>query len=209
MSLIFATQLTAVATLALAVLALVAGVFAGLAFWRQSQEVGLLLEQNRRDTDQRLRAQATRILLGSAPGTSGSPIPYARNASDLPAYYAAIYYDESESGKVTGPDGLGNILPGETKSASGTFSAAAELGHAFLAFRDAQGVYWIRTPSGEVWEAQHYSAERRRPHTRHQQADPPAHPGIPEKSAKTKPRTWRTRLRRSARAVLPKRRARE
>ncbi|HUC21325.1 MAG TPA: hypothetical protein VMA73_01330 [Streptosporangiaceae bacterium] len=43
MSLIFTTQLTAVATLALSTLALAAAILAGLAFEKQSQEIGLLL----------------------------------------------------------------------------------------------------------------------------------------------------------------------
>lgn len=65
MSLIFATQLTAIATLALAVLALAVAAFAGLAFRKQSQEVALLLEQNKRDTDERFRAQAARVFLAA------------------------------------------------------------------------------------------------------------------------------------------------
>ena len=67
MSLIFATQLTDVATLALAASALAAAVLAGLAFRKQSQEVGLLLEQNRRDTEERHRAQAARVFLSAPP----------------------------------------------------------------------------------------------------------------------------------------------
>jgi len=68
MSLIFATQLTAVATLALAVLALAAAILAGLAFRKQFQEVGILIAQNRehqlaleRDAAERHREHASRV----------------------------------------------------------------------------------------------------------------------------------------------------
>jgi hypothetical protein len=65
MSLLGATILTAIATLALAVLAFITAIFALLAFRKQSQEVGLLLEQNKRDTDERRRAQAARVFLAA------------------------------------------------------------------------------------------------------------------------------------------------
>ena len=47
MSLIFATQLTAVATAALAVFAVVMAAFAFLAYRKQTQDVGILIDQNR------------------------------------------------------------------------------------------------------------------------------------------------------------------
>jgi hypothetical protein len=48
MSLIFATQLTAVATAALAVLALAAAIVAGIALRKQSRELAILIAENRR-----------------------------------------------------------------------------------------------------------------------------------------------------------------
>ena len=76
MSMLGATILTAIATLALAVFAFITAIFAWLAFRRQSQEVGLLLEQNKRDTDEHRRAQASRIFIGAPPdeGLLGPPV---------------------------------------------------------------------------------------------------------------------------------------
>lgn len=81
MSEFFSEQLTAVATLALAIFALAAAVLASLAFRKQSQEVGLLIEQNQEDADERRRAQAARVFLGVPP--EGDPVrPYVKNASE-------------------------------------------------------------------------------------------------------------------------------
>ena len=61
MSLIFATQLTAVATALLVLFAIVTAVFALLAFCKQSQEVGLLLDQATREAEDRRKAQAAMV----------------------------------------------------------------------------------------------------------------------------------------------------
>jgi hypothetical protein len=96
MSEILSAQVTEVATLALAILALAAAVLAGLAFWKHSQEVGLLLEQNKRDTDQRRTSQAAQIFLGvprdEKPDETRGVHPYVRNASDFPAYDVGIAF---------------------------------------------------------------------------------------------------------------------
>jgi hypothetical protein len=147
MSEIFSEQLTAAATLALAVLALVAGALAGLALWRQTQEVSLLLEQNQRDTDERRRSQASRVFIGAPPDEGLLVHPYARNASDFPVYNAQVWYNEP--GSITGPDDLGVIMPGETRYAPSSFRHDDALKHAFLLFRDAEGIDWIRTPTGQ------------------------------------------------------------
>lgn len=152
MSEIYAVQLTAVATLALAVLALVTAVLAGLAFLKQSREVGLLLEQNQRDTDERRRAQAARVFLG-APHTPGFPLsPYVRNASEFPIYDARIRYGTPDGG-LSDPEYLGTVMPGDTTSAEHRFSDADEaLKYTALTFRDAAGIRWIRWPDGALWE---------------------------------------------------------
>ena len=62
MSLIFATQLTAVATVALAVLALATAIVAGIALSKQSRQLTILAEQNDRDRAERHQAQAARVL---------------------------------------------------------------------------------------------------------------------------------------------------
>lgn len=154
MSLIFATQLTAAATLALAVLALVAGVLAGLAFWRQSQEVGLLLGQAKRDTDERRRAQASRVFLAAPRDEVRLVSPYAHNASELPVYNAEIRYGGPDGGLrvLSESEILGMIMPGETASATRQFPADEALKFALLTFRDAAGLRWVRSPEGALFE---------------------------------------------------------
>ncbi len=147
MSMLGATILTAIATLALAVFAFITAIFAWLAFRRQSQEVGLLLEQNKRDTDERRRAQASRIFIGAPPDEGLLVHPYARNASDFPVYNAQVWYNEPS--RITGPDDLGVIMPGETRYAPSSFRHDDALKHTFLLFRDAEGIDWIRTPTGQ------------------------------------------------------------
>lgn len=154
MSLIFATQLTAVATLALAILALVAAGLAGFAFWRQSQEVGLLLEQNKRDIAERRRAQASRVfpaVVGDPPRPPQLIHPYAHNASDLPIYETQIWYAEP-SGDISGPESVGMIMPAGEATAGKVFVFGDALKTITLTFRDATGVLWVRLPGGYLTE---------------------------------------------------------
>jgi hypothetical protein len=214
MSLEVATWVTGIATAVLAVFAIITAWYARKAFRKQAEEVGLLLEQANRDIDERRRAQAVRVFLGVEADGTRPVIPYARNASEFPVYSAKIWYWAGKtegSGEVTGSDPPGDIMPGQTKPASQAISPDEPRKHAFLTFRDAQGVYWIRTPSGEVWEASHLSEAddiralattrltplrnpplaRRRPDNRQDEAG-----------------QERARLRRASLAVLLKRRAR-
>jgi len=150
MSLIFATQLTAVATLALAILALAAAGFAGLAFWRQSQEVRLLQQQNKQDIDERRIAQAARVFLAAQEEPPFMVSPRAHNASDLPIYDAQIWY--AEPGGVSGPEEVGMIMPGHAARAEQSFSFKDALKTFTLTFRDAAGVLWVRLPDGHLTE---------------------------------------------------------
>jgi hypothetical protein len=151
MSVTFATQLTAVATLALAILALVAGVLAGLAFRKQSQEVGLLLEQNKRDADERRRAQAARVFLGTPPDQGPPVSPRARNASEFPVYDTKFWY-VNPSSDLSAPEYLGTIMPGDISSAERLFSVDQALKYTALTFRDAAGIHWVRWPDGALQE---------------------------------------------------------
>lgn len=154
MSVTFSTQLTAIATLALAVLALAAAVLAGLAYLKQSREVGLLLEQNKRDTGERRRAQAARVFLVVRPG-HGAPInPYAQNASDLPISEVRIWHPGSEGGPPEYQD-FGVIMPGDTAQSTHEPPAGQDLEYVALTFRDAAGFPWLRWPDGSLME--HYS----------------------------------------------------
>jgi hypothetical protein len=154
MSLIFATQVTAVATLALAILALAAAGLAGLAFWRQSQEVGLLLGQSKRDIAERRRAQASRVFsaaVGDPPRPPRLINPYAHNASDLPIYDTQIWYAEPGGG-ISGPENVGMIMPGGEATAGEVFVFGDALQTITLTFRDAAGVLWVRLPGGHLTE---------------------------------------------------------
>lgn len=151
--------LTAIGTIVLAVFAVVTALYARKAFQKQSQEVGLLLEQNKRDADERRRGQAARVFLGAPFGT-GLPIrPYARNASDFPIYDAQVWYVGANS--ITGTENLGNIMPGETRDAERAFRRdypGEALKHTYLTFRDAESLCWIRAPGGLFWEQQRPTA---------------------------------------------------
>lgn len=63
MSLLTATQITAVASAILAGGAIVTAIFAILAFGKQSKEVALLQQPAKRDIDERRRAQAAKVYL--------------------------------------------------------------------------------------------------------------------------------------------------
>ena len=63
MSLLTATQITAIATAILAIGAFTTSILAGFALYRQSQEVTLLQQQAKRDIDERRRAQAAKVYL--------------------------------------------------------------------------------------------------------------------------------------------------
>ena len=150
MSEIFSVQLTAVATLALAVLALAAAVLAGLAFWRQSQEVRLLLEQNKRDTDERRSAQAARVFLVASIDKEHLVSPYVRNASDLPIYEVRIRY--AQAGGFSEPEDLGMIMPGDTAYDARQLPDDQARRVTLLTFRDTVGINWARLPDGRLWE---------------------------------------------------------
>ena len=71
MSLEAATWVSAIATAVLAAFAIVTAWYAREAFRAQSQEVGLLLEQAKRDTDERRRAHASRVFLAASRDDAG------------------------------------------------------------------------------------------------------------------------------------------
>lgn len=209
MSLIFATQLTAVATAALAVLALAAAVLAGLAYLKQSREVSLLLEQAKRDTDERRRAQAAKVFLGAPPDTGLLVSPYARNASDFPIYDVRIRFS-TPSGEVSQAEHLGTIMPGEIAAAERQLPASEAATYTILTFRDAAGIRWIRLPSGSLWEP----GSRELPDTTlisismllSDPPDPNDDYDYRPVADPLKARATGGRIRRALRAVLPKRR---
>ena len=91
MSVILATQLTAVATVALAVLALAAAIVASVALYKQSRQLAILTEQNDRDIADRHRAQAALVYTFVADPGHGYAHPRAENGSDFPIYNAQLW----------------------------------------------------------------------------------------------------------------------
>lgn len=143
-----ATLLSAIATVVLAVFAIVTARYARRAFLKQSQEVGILLEQNERDKAERRKAQAARVFLAADQDADHLVRPYVKNASDFPVYDARISYTDLDTADR---EHLGMIMPSGTRSAAREFSSDLEaLDCTSVTFRDAAGVWWTRMPRGEL-----------------------------------------------------------
>ena len=146
MSLLLATQITAVATAVLAAFAFVTALFAFLAFRKQSAEVKLLQEQAGRDVEQRRRAQAVKVYIvtGGRSPTSDDTVRMS-NTSEQPIYDLAAGADGHE------PVRLQNLLPGEAYAFSAAWmDAALNMPTVWLDFRDAAGQQWRTTSRGEL-----------------------------------------------------------
>ena len=174
MSLIFATQLAAVATGALALFAIVTAVFAFLAYRKQAEEVGLLVKQNEREAAERRKGQAARVFTGRLHSVTGGA--YAKNNSDLPVYDAQFWY--SEAGSLSGPYCLGQIPPGEPASTT-SLDADDAPAHTILTFRDAADVCWVRMPNGALEEQSRPTARESVLAAIGQGMPPPADPEAP------------------------------
>jgi hypothetical protein len=110
MSLIFAAQLTAVATVALAALALAAAIVAGIALSKQSRQLAILAKQDDRDIADRHRSQATQVYTFVADPGPGYAHPRAENGSDFPVYDAQLW--QAGPGGLSDPADIGMIPPG-------------------------------------------------------------------------------------------------
>lgn len=109
MSLIFATQLAAVATAVLAVGAIVTGVLAYLAFRKQSQEVGILQRQVQEESHRRRSQQASRVIFSDMPTVTDSDKGRTfrfqteiTNHSDLPIYDVTLLWDVEKLSELRG-----------------------------------------------------------------------------------------------------------
>jgi hypothetical protein len=151
MSLIFATQLTAVATVALAVLALAAAIVAGIALRKQSRELAILIAENKGHADERRRVQAASVYIGLPIRGVRLVQPSAQNASNFPVYDAQFWYS-GDPGGLSGPDDLGTIMPGPVGLNGRQMRYDEAVEHAILTFRDTEGVRWIRTARGGLEE---------------------------------------------------------
>jgi hypothetical protein len=144
-----ATLLSAIATVVLAVFAIVTAGYARRAFIKQSQEIGILLEESERDKAERRMAQAARVFLAADPDAVRLVRPYVKNASDFPVYDARISYTDLDD--TADREYLGMIMPSGTRSAAREFSSDLDaLDCTSVTFRDAAGVWWTRMPRGEL-----------------------------------------------------------
>ena len=160
MSLIFATQLTAVATAALAAFAIFTGVFAYLAYRKQTQEVGILQKQmdeqlkaTARQSDalelqakERHRAQASKIFIVEDSAAGHENDFKLVNSSDQPVYKAIVHVQRN-SGDPWASQDIGTLLPGASLDV-----VTSQSGKTVLTFRDAADFYWLRAPDGELIE---------------------------------------------------------
>lgn len=171
MSLIFATQLTAVATAVLAVFAIVTAWYARRAFLKQSEEVREQGNEIQRAAADRRRAQAAQVFtwldrhsdirLGQAQVAAGAirgetVTAFVRNTSKQPVYDPEFvwYLDDDLAPVVINPEPLPILLPGEEAERVRPIpaGAAASQFSAVLRFRDAAGVRWQRRPDGYLDE---------------------------------------------------------
>jgi hypothetical protein len=170
MSLIFATQLTAVATTVLAVFAIVTGIYAVRAFRRQSQEVAILAEQNERAIHDRRKNQASRVFIWAEAQPSPYPesVPglfaYIKNTSQQPVYDGFIGHRQGDQwidGKERKPDlpAFAVLMPGEQMETSIGFANPVPTQQFWqdnsglltsLRFRDAAGVSWHYRSDGRL-----------------------------------------------------------
>ncbi len=151
MSLLVATWTGAIATVGLLAGAGVTAWYARQAFREQAEQVKILREQADRDLDQRRRDQAARVFAWTEqrPFDDDQADPRAaacvRNTSQQPVYDVSVGW--GTSGQQRWPvllPGAEHVIPGAGSSvADGTSAVWAQ-------FRDAQGVDWRTTSTGEL-----------------------------------------------------------
>jgi hypothetical protein len=177
MSEIFATQLSAAANVALAVLALVTSGLAFLAWRKQSKEVHDQAEMLRlqadefrqlsadreRESFERRRAQASQVYMWETTAAdSGSRMyftPNVRNTSQQPVYDLTFYacggsdWNRAESKLSVWPS---TLMPGgELKfdfEVSGFEESRFSRNSGEVTFRDRSGVFWRTNPNGDLEE---------------------------------------------------------
>jgi hypothetical protein len=167
MSLIFATQLTAIATAVLGAFAIITAVVAFMAFRRQTQEVGILQQQMKeqqevfaREARERHRAQASRVFITLDCGGVHPARFDVANTSDQPVYDAEIRWRyRTARTPLIQHSRPGTILPGERPviecqpvQEAGRVCPDPDDDFTILIFRDAAGVMWVRTLDGDLSE---------------------------------------------------------
>lgn len=155
MSVVFATQLTAVATLALAVLALATAVLALLAWRKQSREVRDQAEMLRlqaeefrqlsadreRDAVVRRRAQAAQVYAWQT-WVDDAAVFHVRNTSQQPIYYLHFEWQREpvDLGVLQGY--AEPLMPGEERATTDESRTADDFHIIAALFYDSAGVWW-------------------------------------------------------------------
>jgi hypothetical protein len=169
MSLDLSGEITAFATVALAVLALVAAIFALLAFRKQSREVDILAEQNDRDISDRRRAQASRVFIWAESAdnvpdqTVTGLVTHIKNTSQQPVYDGLLRFRNATGQLEDSPyDPVFTVLmPGEEAETGNGFTEPVPVTvfwqdnsrlQASVRFRDAAGVHWELGTDGQLDE---------------------------------------------------------
>lgn len=158
MSIVFATQLTAVATLALAVFAFATAVLALMAWRKQSREVrdqGEMLRlqagefrqlaaEREREAAERRRAQAVLVYTWVARQDKDTMVAHMRNTSQQPVYEVALH--GAPEGATT--RWMEPLMPGQEVShviPEGTDRVT-------FTFRDRADIRWEAWPNGQLHE---------------------------------------------------------
>lgn len=166
MSLIFATQLTAVATVALAVLALATAVLAYLAWRKQSREVrdqaemlrlqaeefSQLSEDRKREALERRRDQAVHVYMWVAQDDKGKSVIHVRNTSQRPVYDVVLR--EADPPAFSVMEWLQPLMPGQeyTKIPTVLPHWPGDSWTCSATFCDHAGVRWQMWPGGRLEE---------------------------------------------------------
>jgi hypothetical protein len=160
MSLIAATQLTAVFTALLGVGAIVTGAFAILAFRKQSQEVSVLQQQvrdqqevNAREADRLRRAQASMVFMTLQANPEDILRANVTNSSQQPIYETEVWWCDSQPYVMR--TGLSTMMPGQAISTPGKFDPRppnSDGCQGVVSFRDGAGTYWVRNAVGYLKE---------------------------------------------------------
>jgi hypothetical protein len=101
------TWISAIASVGLFIGAVITAIYAARALGKQSQEVGALLKENKRQARERRRTQAAHVFTG-VPGDDRQYL-YAKNGSEFPIFGAQFWY--TEPGGASGPDDSGSNSP--------------------------------------------------------------------------------------------------
>jgi len=165
MSVIFSGQLLAVATVVLAVFAIITAIVAGWAFKAQSRQLAVEFGERHREAEERRRAQAVQVYVWQRPRTttyavgssaSSTVEAYIVNSSRQPIFGVKTRFMRVNSGVFWG--GITNreapLLPGDQDYAAALIPAGQVVDDlvAVSFFRDRAGIQWATYADGRLSE---------------------------------------------------------